>query len=90
MRSPMHSAAPELIEPKPWRYVEGENRRERVLDPAYSPPRVVRHVGWRKCLACAERFWSFDVVKIRLCEPCKGHQINDPEYPLRRKPRTGQ
>lgn len=29
--------------------------------------RVVRYVGWRKCMRCGHPFWSEDVQRLRLC-----------------------
>jgi hypothetical protein len=56
-----------FIEPKPWPY-DGGTRREPVLDDDYCPPRVVRKVGWRSCMACAKPFFSEDVIALRLCD----------------------
>ncbi|MBS1832583.1 MAG: hypothetical protein JST65_07720 [Acidobacteria bacterium] len=55
-----------FVEPQPWAY-DGGVRREPVLDVDHNPPRVVRRVGWRKCMACAKPFFSEDVVALRLC-----------------------
>ena len=46
-------------------------RRAEVLDHDYWPPRVVRSVGWNLCLRCQRPFWSADVLKLRMCDPCK-------------------
>lgn len=57
--------------PRPWDW-DGGKRRAFVLDRDHNPARIVRMVGWRVCLRCAGRFWSDDVVKIRLCAGCGG------------------
>jgi len=54
--------------PDPWEYDRGV-RREPVRD--LDLHRVVRMVGWHHCLKCRKPFWSGDVVRLRLCEPCK-------------------
>lgn len=61
----------ELIEPKPWPF-DGGTRRAAVLDPNEQPPRVVRRVGWSRCLCCGRHHFSSDVVKVRLCAACGG------------------
>lgn len=43
-------------------------RREPVLDADHIPPRVVRRVGWNRCLRCRRPFFSDDVVRLRLCD----------------------
>ncbi len=53
-----------------WRF-DGCKRREPVLDLDHNPPRVVRMVGWRVCMKCSTRFWSDDVVRVRMCDECK-------------------
>lgn len=60
-----------VAEPAPWKY-DGGKRRAPVLDPNFDPPRVVRRVGWRKCMCCATPMWSEDVVRIRMCLDCGG------------------
>ena len=55
-----------FIEPQPWPF-DGCVRREPVLDADHNPPRVVRRVGWHRCLRCREPFWSEDVARLRLC-----------------------
>lgn len=59
----------ELVEPKPWPRDEGL-RREPVIDPNFEPPRVVRLVGWRRCMRCEAMFFSPDVRGVRLHENC--------------------
>jgi hypothetical protein len=56
-----------FIEPEPWEY-DGGTRREPVLDYDCAPPRVVRKVGWRSCMACGSPFFSEDVIALRLCD----------------------
>jgi len=63
-----------FVEPVPWTY-DGGVRREPVLDTDHFPPRVVRRVGWLRCIGCGAPFWSEDVVRLRLCDGpdgCRG------------------
>ncbi|MGC3190004.1 hypothetical protein ACPTGE_06690 [Pseudomonas aeruginosa] len=55
-----------FIEPQRWPQDDG-TRREPVLDTDHKPPRVVRYVGWRRCMCCGVLFWSQDVQRLRLC-----------------------
>lgn len=57
-------------EPTPWRY-DGGSCRISVMDPI-RPTRIVRQVGWVKCLCCARHHFSEDVLRIRLCAQCGG------------------
>lgn len=59
-----------FVIPEPWPD-DGGKRREQVLDTDRTPPRVVRSVGWRLCMACHKSFWSDDVVAVRICDGCK-------------------
>lgn len=59
-----------FVEPERWAY-DGGKRREPVLDVDHNPPRVVRKVGWRTCLACTNPFFSEDVIALRICVRCK-------------------
>ena len=59
-----------FAEPAPWDFDQCK-RREVVLDHSFTPPRVVRSVGWRVCMKCATPFFSGDVVGVRLCDGCK-------------------
>lgn len=65
-------------EPVPWP-LDGCERREAVLDTDHNPPRVVRRVGWQRCMKCRKPFWSDDVVRLRLCDGqdggCRGEPI---------------
>lgn len=71
-----------FVEPRMWPQDDG-TRREPVLDADHKPPRVVRYVGWRKCMRCGQLFWSEDVQRLRLCTPqpnrqgCRSRQDND-------------
>ena len=38
------------------------------MDTDRNPPRVVRRVGWSRCIACGSPFFSEDVVALRLCD----------------------
>ncbi|QHL91166.1 hypothetical protein GVO57_10485 [Sphingomonas changnyeongensis] len=57
--------------PEPWAD-DGGLRREPVLDHDYAPPRVVRFVGWARCLRCRRPFFSEDVVRLRMCTGAVG------------------
>ena len=59
-----------FIEPAPWAW-DGGVRREPILDADCDPPRVVRRVGWRRCMSCRTPFFSEDVAGLRLCDKCK-------------------
>ncbi len=63
-----------IDEPLQWQFVEGDTRREPVLDHNFEPPRVVRYVGYRKCMSCPKYFFSLDVVRMRMCECCKSYK----------------
>lgn len=64
------AAAIGIMEPDPWDY-DGCVRREPVMDIDY-PPRVVRKVGWHRCLKCHRPFFSEDVIRLRLCSGVSG------------------
>lgn len=55
-----------FTEPQPWSF-DGCVRREPVLDHDFIPPRIVRRVGWQRCIRCRRPFWSEDVIRLRLC-----------------------
>ena len=55
-----------IIEPDPWPF-DGCKRREPVFDIEIQPPRVVRKVGWHRCMKCRRPFFSEDVLRLRLC-----------------------
>jgi hypothetical protein len=70
----------EIIEPEPWPQ-DGGARREPVLDPNWHPPRVIRRVGWARCLTCRDWFFSTDVCKVRLCRTCRyGAEADHPHW----------
>jgi hypothetical protein len=58
-----------FVEPLPWPD-DGGRRRETVLDVDHNPPRVVRVVGWQRCIKCSRRFFSDDVRAVRMCKDC--------------------
>ena len=63
-----------FAEPAAWAD-DGGVRREPVLDTDHNPPRVVRRVGWRRCIGCGASFFSEDVIGLRLCDGpdgCRG------------------
>jgi hypothetical protein len=59
-----------FIEPDRWDY-DGCVRLEPVMDTDY-PPRVVRKIGWQRCLKCGRPFFSEDVIGQRLCSASSG------------------
>lgn len=63
----------DIVEPE-WFPLESEPKRVAVLDHNFNPPRVVRYVGWRRCMSCRSQFLSPDVVRIRMCEMCKSYK----------------
>ena len=60
-----------MIVPKRWDY-DGCVRREAVLDADATPPRVVRKIGWQRCMKCRRPFFSEDVLRLRLCDGTDG------------------
>lgn len=64
------AAAIGIIEPEPWDY-DGCVRREPVMD-ADNAGRVVRKVGWHRCMKCRRPFFSEDVLRLRLCSGAQG------------------
>lgn len=60
-----------MIVPKRWEN-DGCVRREAVLDADATPPRVVRKVGWQRCLKCRRPFFLEDVLRLRLCDGTQG------------------
>lgn len=58
------------LHPEPWTF-DGGLRREPVLDTDCHPPRIVRRVGWQRCIKCRTPFWSEDVTRIRMCIVCR-------------------
>lgn len=60
-----------MLVPSKWKY-DGCVHREAVLDADASPPRVVRKVGWHRCLKCRRPFFSEDVIRQRLCSGAQG------------------
>lgn len=63
--------ARELVEPARWPN-DGGARRAPVMDPNYDPPRVVRRVGWLRCMCCGRSHFSEDVARARMCLDCGG------------------
>lgn len=64
------AAAIGIIEPDPWPF-DGCKRREPVMDED-DRHRVVRKVGWHRCLKCRRPFFSEDVIRLRLCSGAQG------------------
>lgn len=63
--------ARELVEPARWPN-DGGARRAPVMDPNCDPPRVVRRVGWLRCMCCGRSHFSEDVARARMCVECGG------------------
>ena len=66
-------------EPLPWPDDNGV-RREAVLDTDCMPPRVIRRVGWLRCLRCRRSFFSEDVTRMRLCGGQYGCRNDDERH----------
>lgn len=64
------AAAIGILEPDPWPF-DGCKRREPVMDED-DAARVVRKVGWHRCLKCRRPFFSEDVIRLRLCSGAQG------------------
>ena len=56
-----------FIIPERWPCDNGA-RREPVMDMDTDPPRIVRYVGWKKCMRCGKWFFSEDVARLRMCD----------------------
>jgi hypothetical protein len=56
-----------FIEPAEWKFDGDLTRRKPVL----LNGRVVRNVGYLRCLCCRDPFFSEDVKGIRMCITCK-------------------
>lgn len=70
----MPTSATGFADPLPWDFDECA-RREPVLDHDHDPPRVVRRVGWQRCIRCRRPFWSDDVVRLRMCrQACRDNE----------------
>lgn len=61
-----------LIEPAQWAFDGDLARRASVMDPNEEPPRVVRRVGYVRCMSCERPHFSPDVVSARMCSTCGG------------------
>ena len=75
LRMKGQAAAIGIIEPDAWPF-DGCVRREPVTDEDH-PGRVVRKVGWHRCLKCRRPFFSEDVLRLRLCsgaDGCRGDE----------------
>lgn len=67
-----HTVCPLIAEPKPWEFDGDEKRRVPVIDPFDG--RVIRYVGFKRCMSCTKPFWSEDVSRLRLCIRCKSYK----------------
>lgn len=54
----------DIVEPRAWPFDWGA-RREAVRDPNWND-RIIRRVGWTRCMRCGTWFFSPDVAKVRL------------------------
>lgn len=61
-----------LVEPERWPFDGDLSRRAPVFDPNIEPPRLVRRMGWLRCMLCNRPHFSEDVVGIRICFECSG------------------
>ena len=61
-----------LIEPTRWKYNGDMVAKAPVLDPDFTPARVIRYVGYRPCMKCKLPFWTEAVGRIRRCSDCGG------------------
>ncbi|MBQ1499211.1 MAG: hypothetical protein IIZ38_12930 [Sphingomonas sp.] len=68
-----------MIVPKRWEF-DGCLRREPVVDADASPPRVVRKMGWHRCLKCRRPFFSEDVLRLRLCDGAQGCREDEDRF----------
>lgn len=68
-----------MIETQRWEY-DGGVRREPVLDADARPPRVVRKVGWQRCMKCRRPFFSEDVLRLRLCSGADGCREDEDRF----------
>ncbi len=62
----------DIEEPAPWPFDGDLTRRRPVVNPNFEPPRVMRRVGWLRCLLCRRPHFSGDVVQVRICLRCGG------------------
>lgn len=67
-----HLVGRALAEPERWPFDGDLSHRAPVLDPNFDPPRVVRRVGWLRCMRCDRPHFSEDVVGVRICFECGG------------------
>jgi hypothetical protein len=75
MASHRHAAISLGFDPDPIQWADdGGMKRVPIYDRCQA--RLVRKVGWVNCLGQfstdkPHRFFSTDVVKVRICDPCK-------------------
>jgi hypothetical protein len=79
----------EIDEPEPWEFNGDLTRRVAVYDHNFTPPRVVRRCGHKRCLRCREPFWSPDVRRIQLCDPCKVMHVERDPHAAKPGPKPG-
>jgi len=61
-----------LTEPERWPFDGDLTRRASVMDPNVEPPKLVRTVGYVRCMSCLRPHWSEDVIRARMCTECGG------------------
>jgi hypothetical protein len=61
-----------LTEPERWPFDGDLSRRASVMDPNVEPPKLVRTVGYMRCMSCGRPHWSEDVIRARMCTECGG------------------
>jgi len=61
-----------LNEPERWPFDGDLSRRASVMDPNVEPPRLVRRVGYMRCMTCGRPHFSEDVARVRMCSDCGG------------------
>lgn len=59
-----------LVEPQAWPWDGDLRRRQQLVDP--DDGRVIRRLGWLRCMRCSRPCFSEDVVRARLCFNCGG------------------
>ena len=75
----VHRMSKGFYEPAPWEF-DDCTRREAVLDQDHHPPRVVRKVGWQRCMRCRQPFFSEDVTRLRMCGGPGGCRENEDRF----------
>lgn len=61
-----------IAEPERWPFDGDLSRRAPVYDSNITPPRLVRRVGYLRCMRCQRPTFSEDIIGIRICFECGG------------------